>query len=299
MQRDDVRACEARFLAGGEEVPAVVFADSVVGEHIPRAPRFAVAFVVSGDRSLKGEEIAHFTFQRKAPLPSLVSARCYDADGDVVFERNGGSSSILTKSTSTAIILKPDSAIPDGNFVFAVQDANSVNRLTVASNDRVTVNDALLVAEGATFNSTVGVTGATTLTTLTNSGNATLGGGTTTFPSGMTAMGEVCIDNTQRNPTSWGNALRICTKAGKSLCSYTDYMMCDQLEPATSSCTLQTDTSSAVLWTADRHGERDDFDESWENNIKCFRGDNEVVECSVNDSRNYYCCAHGVFSGTP
>lgn len=80
-----VRSCDAVFRAGGDEVPGVAFADVVDGEAIPRAPRFAISFTArpaGTDGSLQGQEVARFAFTRNgAPSPTLVEARCFDADG--------------------------------------------------------------------------------------------------------------------------------------------------------------------------------------------------------------------------
>lgn len=78
-----VRSCQAVFETAGEEVPGVVFSDAVTGEMIPRAPRFAVAFVATSD--VKGVEVARFQFTRSGNgPPKLVEQRCFDANGAAV-----------------------------------------------------------------------------------------------------------------------------------------------------------------------------------------------------------------------
>lgn len=74
-----VRSCEALFLVDSGPLPNVTFGSDVVGESIPKAPRFAIAFRAAADASLEGKAIADFA--RASRLEKLV---CYDAAGAVV-----------------------------------------------------------------------------------------------------------------------------------------------------------------------------------------------------------------------
>jgi len=118
-------------------------------------------------------------------------------------------------------------------------------------------------------------------------------------PSGMSRIGSDCIDNTKNGGDSnatFQNAVVNCASDGKSMCTYSQLIACDTLNPSASDCNDLTSTSSRTAWTLTRHGERDDFDESWQNNIMCYRGDDEVVECNIGSgaTREYFCCTRGV-----
>jgi len=74
-----VRSCEALFLVSSGQLPAVTFGSAVVGETIPKAPRFAIAFRAANDESLDGKNIADF-----GSAAVVERAVCYDAAGAVV-----------------------------------------------------------------------------------------------------------------------------------------------------------------------------------------------------------------------
>lgn len=74
-----VRSCEALFLVSSGTLPAVTFGSAVVGETVPKAPRFAIAFRAASDESLAGKAIADFG---SAAVVERVA--CYDAAGAVV-----------------------------------------------------------------------------------------------------------------------------------------------------------------------------------------------------------------------
>lgn len=82
-----VRSCEALFRvdngAGLATLPSVTFGGAVVGETIPKAPRFALAFRAGADESLTGKDIADFG---GAGFTGAVLERavCYDGAGGVV-----------------------------------------------------------------------------------------------------------------------------------------------------------------------------------------------------------------------
>lgn len=74
-----VRSCEALLRVDNGALPAVTFGSAVVGETVPKAPRFAIAFRAAADASLVGADIADF-----AGAAVLERAVCYDAAGNVV-----------------------------------------------------------------------------------------------------------------------------------------------------------------------------------------------------------------------
>lgn len=134
----------------------------------------------------------------------------------------------------------------------------------------------------------------------TDSGNVTtLGdieaGGTIRWhcPQGMSRVGTWCIDDARSSNVTWHTAVLACHNAGKSLCPYEALMLCDEIEPAGSTCSAGTDDDYRVFWTSTRHGERDDFGEAWQSNLMCYAGNNSVVECHNDHSHEYVCCVPG------
>lgn len=76
------RACEALFEVSGDELPKVLFTSSVVGESIPKAPRFALAFTAASDSSLVGQDLVSFSFASgTVPTVTMVRATCFDGSG--------------------------------------------------------------------------------------------------------------------------------------------------------------------------------------------------------------------------
>jgi len=113
-------------------------------------------------------------------------------------------------------------------------------------------------------------------------------------PSDMTRFGTWCIDNARRPVQTWTSALTTCHNDGRDICPYSALMACDQLGLSGSNCVAATDDNSVVLWTSDRHTERDDFNESWVDNVICYKGDNEIDECSTGESHDFFCCIPGL-----
>ncbi len=74
-----VRSCEVLFSVSDGKLPTVSFGSAVIGETIPKAPRFAIAFHAASDATLEQKAIADFTSAAR-----LEKAVCYDVDGRVV-----------------------------------------------------------------------------------------------------------------------------------------------------------------------------------------------------------------------
>lgn len=66
------------------EIPSVVFSDVVVGEAVPRAPQFAIAFIVSDSADLQNKEVASFHFVGNSQPPTLVNVRCHTTAGATI-----------------------------------------------------------------------------------------------------------------------------------------------------------------------------------------------------------------------
>lgn len=301
--------------------------------------------------------------------------------GRLVFERDGGQTSVTTRNGQTGVNVQPDSALTNGQAVFTVRDAGGTERLRVESNNRVQVNEKIEVTGAATFSSTLAVGAASTFASdvavsgvlsaahastvarvlfpsagganndqgsiehvedgntselwlsssddwrnnddtdriifgdrgtnmvqheFDGAGNAvhrgdlTVGGAvSSTCPSGMTFVAGWCIDNGLGNGGAVENyaaAIRICHNRGKMLCPYDALAACDEIDPSSSSCTAKT-RDGATLWSSTRHSERDDHNESWRENLMCFR--NAIVdECTAIETHDYFCCTHA-YTGAP
>ncbi len=121
-------------------------------------------------------------------------------------------------------------------------------------------------------------------------------------PSDMERIGGDCIEKAAAGSGSFDAALQSCASRGRSVCSYSQLVACDELSSlsgsglggGSTSCAAQTDNPNAVIWTSDRHTERDDFGESWTVNLVCFKGNDTVLECNKADTHTVFCCSHGI-----
>lgn len=134
----------------------------------------------------------------------------------------------------------------------------------------------------------------------THLGDLTVGGAiSSTCPTGMSRIGSNCIDNNKRGNATFAAAMTICNDLGKSICTYDDMIMCDQLAPPGSNCDSDTNNAGVTMWTRTRQTERDDFDETWQGNLACYIGTDKIDECATGEQHEYYCCAGGIYAGTP
>ena len=139
--------------------------------------------------------------------------------------------------------------------------------------------------------------------TLTQDGDLTLTGAVVSAcPANMTRIGDSCIDNdlTPRSGAStWDSATLDCHNQGKHLCSYAELMACDSLNPGTSDCTDETGGTGNTLHTSNRTFDAAAFPNNTNagNLIGFRRGSSTLMPVGV--SADYFCCVHGVFTGTP
>ena len=111
-------------------------------------------------------------------------------------------------------------------------------------------------------------------------------------PSNMTRLGTWCIDNSTRSGT-WPSATNYCHEQYKTLCPIEVLMMCDEIEPSTSDCDDETD-SSGLIWSWGTT--YSDFGDSVFSEIATFNGgDNLVDRASSSNTHNYFCCMPGYF----
>jgi len=107
---------------------------------------------------------------------------------------------------------------------------------------------------------------------------------------GTTRVGYWCIDNFQRPVHNFTTATATCQAEGKSLCPVEALMVCDLAQPATSGCTVSTDTAGLRLWTGT-------YDASFEENvlqsIVVYGDDNRAFKATAGEFHPYYCCDVG------
>ena len=157
--------------------------------------------------------------------------------------------------------------------------------------------DSLVLNYGGDFSGGTKIQSGLSVTGELDVGGSVAVAGTVTWhcPDDMSRVGTWCIDNSSGpSNTNWDNATLACHNAGKDLCPYNALMACDSIEPSASDCSAATDDANRYMWTRDRHFSREDFAEPWDVNLVCFKGDNTVYECSVNETHEYFCCIPGV-----
>ncbi|HUU02236.1 MAG TPA: hypothetical protein VM425_12400 [Myxococcota bacterium] len=127
-------------------------------------------------------------------------------------------------------------------------------------------------------------------------GNATVDGTLRwKCPDNMTRLGTWCIDNTAGRG-SFDTASDRCHVRYAVVCSLDVLLLCDTLQPSTSTCTQETDgAANTDKIVTSGYSYTSYVDSVWQG-IASFNGDDNTVDrVASTDVHNYFCCIPGYF----